>query len=624
MLDPNERKLYIDALRPPYGFSLDRAIGTTYSLNLLTLLAVPLSFAKFELKEKDEILKDPISILEAVRRSAGKFHVFCQTGGIHVPKIMNPLFNYLEKTIIEVNAPHPEGTFHPKVWVLRFVDKSGKSVLYRFLCLSRNITFDRSWDTILTIEGEVKKRFFSKNKPLSEFINALPGLSKNRLPRSFYRKIEEIAEEIRHVDFEPPSQFEDFKFWPLGLSGNRKFPIIDDYWSLLVVSPFLTDGLLQRVALTKSKNILVSRVEELDILMPETREKHNEIYYMDEAAGDEEESSIETSSDSSQKSDLDKESDLSGLHAKLFIAETGWDAHVWTGSANATSNAFKMNVEFLVELVGKRSRVGIKKFMGEKEGNNDKKKGNTTFRDLLFEYKPPEPPVKEDEKKKKLERKLEAITKQIANTNFRVLVISDIKKKTYTLQLDAQGIKGMKSVEDVKCRVWPISLSSYRSSLFDLSNPKLPVLFSDLPFDKLTSLFAFELKVKDLAKSFVLNLPIKGLPPDREEKMLQAMISSQDKFLHYLLLLLFEGESAFLAALMETKLKGLQSKGRQWLFGEDMPLFEELVRAYSRYPEKIERIAELVDDLSKTEKGKKVLPEEFQRLWAAFQKGKRK
>lgn len=623
MLDPNERKLYIDALRPPYGFSLDRAIGTTYSLNLLTLLAVPLSFAKFELKEKDEILRDPISILEAVRRSVGKFHVFCQTGGIHVPKIMNPLFNYLEKTIIEVNAPHPEGTFHPKVWVLRFVDKSEKSVLYRFLCMSRNITFDRSWDTILTIEGEVKKRFFSKNKPLSEFINVLPGLSKNRLTRSFYRKIEEIADEIRHVDFEPPSQFEDFKFWPLGLGGNRKFPIIDDYWSLLVVSPFLTDRLLQGLALTKSENILVSRIEELDILKPETREKYKKIYYMDEAAGDEEESSIETSSDSSQKSDLDKESDLSGLHAKLFIAETGWDAHVWTGSANATSNAFKMNVEFLVELVGKRSRVGIKKFMGENKEDNAKK-GNTSFIDLLYEYESPQRPIKEKEREKELERKLEAIIKQIANSNFRVQVLSDIKKETYTFQLDATGIKRIKGIEGVTCRLWPISLNPFKFSLFDLSNPKLPVKFSDLPFDKLTGLFAFKLKVEKVEKSFVLNLPIKGLPKDREKRMLQAMISSQDKFLQYLLILLFEGESSYLAALMETKLKGLQSKGRKWLFGEDMPLFEELVRAYSRYPEKIERIAELVNDLSKTEKGKKVLPEEFQRLWAAFQKGKRK
>jgi hypothetical protein len=417
--------------------------------------------------------------------------------------------------------------------------------------MSRNITFDRSWDTILTIEGEVKKGLFSKNKPLAEFIKALPGLSKNRLNRSFSRKIEEIAEEIRHVDFEPPSQFEDFKFWPLGIDGNRIFPIIDDYRSLLVVSPFLTNGLLKRVALKKSENILVSRFEELDILQPETREKYKKIYYMDEAAGDEDESSIETSSDSSRKSDLDKESNLSGLHAKLFIAESGWDAHVWTGSANATSNAFKMNVEFLVELVGKRSRVGIKKFMGEIKDDNEKK-GNTSFIDLLYEYESPKQPVKEKEREKELERKLESITKQIANTNFRVQVISDTKKKTYMLQLDAAGIKRINDIESVTCRLWPISLNPFKSLAFDLSNPRLPAKFSELPFDKLTGLFAFKLKVENVEKSFVLNLPIKGLPPDREKKMLQALISSQDKFLQYLLILLFEGESSYLGDITKT------------------------------------------------------------------------
>jgi len=40
MLPPNQRELYLSALRPPLGFQLDRAIGTTYSLDLVTLLSV--------------------------------------------------------------------------------------------------------------------------------------------------------------------------------------------------------------------------------------------------------------------------------------------------------------------------------------------------------------------------------------------------------------------------------------------------------------------------------------------------------------------------------------------------------------------------------------------------------
>jgi hypothetical protein len=47
-LDPNVRRIYLDELRPPPGYVVDRAIGTTYSLDLLALLAVPLSMACFE------------------------------------------------------------------------------------------------------------------------------------------------------------------------------------------------------------------------------------------------------------------------------------------------------------------------------------------------------------------------------------------------------------------------------------------------------------------------------------------------------------------------------------------------------------------------------------------------
>ncbi len=167
MLDPNERQTYIDALRPPYEYVFDRAIGTTYSLNLLTLLTVPLSFAKFEIKTKDEILDNPVSVLEALRRIAGRIHIFCQCGAIKVPPSPNPLFQYLERMLHEVSPPNPQGVFHPKIWVLRFIHEKNQNILYRLLCLSRNITFDKSWDTSLSLEGEVRGRFYNRNKPLS-------------------------------------------------------------------------------------------------------------------------------------------------------------------------------------------------------------------------------------------------------------------------------------------------------------------------------------------------------------------------------------------------------------------------------------------------------------------------
>jgi hypothetical protein len=41
MLEPDGRTLLLDALRPPLGYQLDAAAGTTYSLDLVSLLTAP-------------------------------------------------------------------------------------------------------------------------------------------------------------------------------------------------------------------------------------------------------------------------------------------------------------------------------------------------------------------------------------------------------------------------------------------------------------------------------------------------------------------------------------------------------------------------------------------------------
>ena len=38
MLEPRDRQLLFDALRPPDGFRFDQGVGTTYSLDLLALV----------------------------------------------------------------------------------------------------------------------------------------------------------------------------------------------------------------------------------------------------------------------------------------------------------------------------------------------------------------------------------------------------------------------------------------------------------------------------------------------------------------------------------------------------------------------------------------------------------
>ena len=154
MLRTRERTLLLENLRPPAGYTLDRAVGTTYTLDLPALLSVPLAFTFYNYQdESGEPTRDPVALFEALRRHAESVTLFCQAGAIAVPRPQLTLLSYLEGSIVQVRAPWEEGVFHPKVWALRFVAE-GEPARYRVLCLSRNLTFDRAWDACLVLEGE--------------------------------------------------------------------------------------------------------------------------------------------------------------------------------------------------------------------------------------------------------------------------------------------------------------------------------------------------------------------------------------------------------------------------------------------------------------------------------------
>ena len=123
----------------------------------------------YESQERDLDPTRRIEFVEALQRVAGRLVIFCQKGRISVPKTDTLLYSYLEPVVVEAQ-PEGGGVFHPKTWLLRFTAEN-QPVVYRFLCLSRNLTFDHSWDTVLSLEGVLQERKvgFSKNSPLRSF-----------------------------------------------------------------------------------------------------------------------------------------------------------------------------------------------------------------------------------------------------------------------------------------------------------------------------------------------------------------------------------------------------------------------------------------------------------------------
>ncbi len=613
ILSPENRSLFIDAVRPPEGYRFDCGVGTTFSLNLVALLITPFSLALLDVKGIEEALKDPVILLESLQRYADRLTIFCQAGRIAIPPQHNPLYRYLEDMVVEVQAPRG-GVFHPKVWVLRYV-QAGQPPIYRFLCLSRNLTFDRSWDLMLRLDGPLtnRQRAFGRNNPLGTFIQTLPDLAINPVPARIRDQVDRLQHEVRRVDFQPPHPLhEKLAFHPSGIPHHfRGFRLPKHYNRALVISPFLSDRLLRRVTEKGTGHVLISRLDSLDSLQPATLQSFAQLYTFHEGALEE---PADDSDDETGPEAPGYQASLQDLHAKLLIFDRGWQATWLIGSANATEAAFisdhHRNVEFMVEMEGKKSRVGIDKILG------DETEEGLSLRSLLVPYQPPERPVETEQDALAAEKLADQVRDALIAANLH-LDVRQSAPEGYTLTMQARDQSKLPDNENVDVRCWPATLPAQHRKFFPLGTGQIE--FPDLSTLALTPFMAFEItatagKARHTLR-FVFNLPIHGLPEDRDDAVISAIVENQAKFLRFLRFIL--AEDTHLLADPSLWISRGQEDGAGPAFDQEMPLLEELMRALSQAPEKIDRINRLVDRLQRTPKGKEVLPEGFDRLWEA-------
>ena len=616
MLEPNQRLLYMAELRPPEGYRLDQAVGTTYSLDLLALLMAPLSMVLWDYPDQKDVLQNPMLLLESIRRAANRVVIFCHEGQIAVPKQDTLLYSLLEPTVVQAQPPNRGGGFHPKLWLLRYV-ADDQPVRYRFLCLSRNLTFDRSWDTLLALEGVLVDRRvgFGSNRPLADFLLSLPGLATHALPDGLDARLESLADEVRRVRFQAPQGFDDgVQFLPSGIRGYPRQPDLDWRWRCMVVSPFLSEGWLPNLQHRDGgvKNVLVSRQESLDVIPDRAWsqiEQAVDVYVMDEVAehGDD----MEARADAASANAPDR--DLSGLHAKLYIThDKGWRARLRTGSANATEAALGgENVEFTVQLEGLASTMGIDTILGKP---NDQ----AAWGKLLTPYRRPPTPKTPDPILQQLEGRLTKARNAIVGARL-CLDVSKPGEGGYMMCLRADHPLDSTDML-VEGRCWPITAAIGAHELTPLWQGE-PIWFRGLSLEALTGFVAFELHARECTKeacaSFVLNLPVRGMPSEREQAIVRRTLGDRNGFLRYLRFLLADDAQEVAELLVPVEGERGESRGPV-LTDLGVPLLEELVRAYSRRPEQIDRIAHLVDSLKSSLEGRELIPEDFAQVWEAF------
>ncbi|MET0885088.1 MAG: phospholipase D family protein [Mycetocola sp.] len=572
MLEPDARAALTEQLRPPHGYELANAVGTTFTLDLTSALAIPLSFAGHEVRESD----DPIAILDAVRRAAERVDLFAQAGHIAVPRQASDLVAFLEPMTHTVVSRRTRALFHPKVWLLEFA--RGTERAYRLICSSRNLTSDRSWDMVVRLDGVSSGEPVPQNEPLHEFVRQLPELATVPLPSARQRRIADFAERLRNVEWELPPETRELHFHAFGIG----LPVRIDFTGKrhLVISPFATDEGLERVtAGNKEPAYVVSRAESLDRLTPATL-RRIQPYVLDDAARDSEE----------------REDDpLVGLHAKTYVLDRKSGSRVFIGSANATEAAFGGNVEFVIELVGKQNAIGVDATFGETTG----------LRQLMIPYST-EGGVQETDTEK-ADRALENVVRALAAVRFRNTVTA-AETDTYSIVTEALG--PVPTFEGVEMQVQLLTRPGNAHVLPDAQGES--VVFVGLDLTDITPFLVVRATDhRGEQRTSVVNAQLVGDISHRRDAVLARQIDSPEKFLRFLFLLLSLGGAGFAAALRES---GGGVMG-DWAAG-GAGVFESLVRALGSNPTALEDLARLIDRFRLGD-SEPVLPEGFEELWDA-------
>ena len=115
------------------------------------------------------------------------------------------------------------------------------------------------------------------------------------------------------------------------------------------------------------------------------------------------------------------------------------------------------------------------------------------------------------------------------------------------------------------------------------------------------------------AQSFVLNLPLQGEPPDRAAELLRRLLENREQALA-LLLMMLSGENLVADGLSERLGRG-GAAAEAFGFGGDVTLFEALVRALDREPERLRGLERTIRELKTGAAGEDLLPEGFDEVW---------
>ena len=599
MLNPNNDRLdYGQVLAPPVNYKLDFAIGTTYSLDLDALVGACIALGLAEETDSD-LMKNPVCLLEALRATGDKVALFCEGGQIHLPGNVTSLYILLEKMVFPVTTTKRKGvakypSFHPKFWLIRYVDEKN-NYLYRVVILSRNLTFDRSWDVTFCMDGKKASAETAKNNPVGDFISYLiKQLPKTEYAAEKQKKMNAVIRELKNVQFSLDSkEFTDFDFIPFGISNqyDSKQKVLytlleDSFHEVFIMSPFLSSGVIKNFNerskyMEHAEYVLITRASELGKLKPSDCSNF-EIYTMKDAVVDGEGLISEETSDI-QKQDI---------HAKIYMLRKGSDSSLYLGSLNASHNALHGNVEFMIKLHSKNRYLNLTKLKESLFGTDE---SESPFQLTQFNNK------QVDE----IEEKANALDD----------IIKDINRKALGAVIKENGERF-----DVSVSFEPVD-SEYEISVSPLLSKKTAtiaetVMFTDLELTQLSEFYKISVTDENQTVSRVIMIPTENMPDDREKAVVLSVVNDKKCFYRYIAFLL--GDNLVVSALESMDMnEGGSSASQNHNKPIQLPaLYEKMLHTAATNPERFKEIEYLINSISSDG----VIPEGFEQLYNTFKK----
>ena len=592
MLDYKRNRLdYGKLLNPPEGFVMETAIATTYSLNLTAFLSIPV--ALFYRKNLDgKVTADRMDIFDAIQKTSDTITIYCHKAKIKVPEGANQIISFVEDCVVEIMPDNVFKSFHPKIWIIRYKNPVQK-VFYRVIVLSKNLTFDRSYDIAFSIEGYVSRTIKNSTKPLLDYVKHLTTY------RDFNNSLV-FLDDLGKTDFKLNAPFDEFRFHPMGFDNYRN-PLKTITWrDLIIVSPFLDKDTLKFFSRKVSGNkYLFSRKEELDKVHLDLLKEYKVFTFS--------QSIVDGELDIDLQEEADEYPMMQNLHAKLFVGTTTDGKTKWfLGSANCSEPAMNSNEEFLIELTSVDNAASVSKILGVLLS---KEEDYEVFQEYSRENKEPTE-TDEYDFRSDIYKLLKYLNEE--GNIYATCELSEEDRIKYDIRITYAPNDIFKS-KNVQILVAPYG---WKGDL-EILGVETEIIFKGLALHHLSPFFIWRIYhlEKDQYKEFITRLNI-VMPKERKQAIFQSIIQDKERFIQFIQFLLGANEDSILFHTQE-KRKSHNENNAGSLWNTDVNMYEEMLIAASRNPDKLKEIEKLIDRL-KANGAEDLIPIEFNMIWEVF------